>query len=422
MSSRTFTRLFGLLVAGVPLASGALHGQASQVVQCEKCHASRDFITGKGGGPQDTSLYVPAAILQDTRHRGLRCPDCHRGYEAGYPHRVATRVVPCQTCHEAEGRDWQASIHAANAASQGDAPTCVRCHGSHVVYGADDRRSPVYSLNVAALCGSCHADPRIIGTYFATAGKAQARTAVEQYFKTVHGNALTRDGLVVSATCNDCHGAHKVLPADSAESSVNRRNIPATCGACHVGVAEVYERSSHGQAYLSGRKNNEGHPAPVCVDCHTAHGIVRADQPQWLLGVVAECGSCHERLYETYFETYHGKVTRLGFTLAATCSDCHTAHDMRPASDQRSSVFPANRVATCARCHPAANENFARYRPHGDPRDRARYPVLFWTWLFMTALLAGVMLFFGTHTLLWLTRIVINRRRGVAAEPPGTGP
>ena len=202
---------------------------------------------------------------------------------------------------------------------------------------------------------------------------------------------------------------------------MNRRNIPATCGACHVGVAEVYERSSHGQAYLSGRKNNEGHPAPVCVDCHTAHGIVRADQPQWLLGVVAECGSCHERLYETYFETYHGKVTRLGFTLAATCSDCHTAHDMRPASDPRSSVFPANRVATCSRCHPAANENFARYRPHGDPRDRARYPVLFWTWLFMTALLAGVMLFFGTHTLLWLTRIVINRRRGAAAEPPGTG-
>jgi hypothetical protein len=48
--------------------------------------------------------------------------------------------------------------------------------------------------------------------------------------------------------------------------------------------------------------------------------------------------------------------------------------------------------------------------------------VLFWTWLFMTALLAGVMLFFGTHTLLWLTRIVINRMRGTAHETPGTGP
>ena len=418
MTARTRLRLAGLLAAAVVLPWRAGHGQAAPVVQCEKCHANRDFITGKAGGARDTSLYVPAALLQQSTHRGLACADCHRGYEAGYPHRVATRVVPCQTCHDHEGRDWAASIHAANAAAQGDAPTCVRCHGSHQVYAAADRRSPTHPLNVAAMCGSCHADPRITGTYFATPGKAQARTAVEQYFKTVHGNALTRDGLVVSATCNDCHGAHKVLPGDSAESSVNRRNIPATCGACHVGVVEVYQGSAHGQAYSQGRTNAEGHEAPVCVDCHTAHGIVRADQPQWLLGVVAECGSCHERLYETYFETYHGKVTRLGFTLAATCSDCHTAHDMRSATDQRSSVFPANLVATCARCHPKANENFARYRPHGDPRDRARYPVLFWTWLFMTALLAGVMVFFGTHTLLWLTRVVIDRVRGAPREAP----
>ncbi|HEY7686907.1 MAG TPA: multiheme c-type cytochrome [Gemmatimonadales bacterium] len=431
MFKRMFSLLLGVLAASVWLGTAA-HGQASQVVQCEKCHGSRDFMVGRASDPRDSALYVPAAILQDTRHSGLRCPDCHRGYEAGYPHRVATRVAPCQTCHENAGRDWEASIHAANAVSQGDAPNCVRCHGSHVVVGVADRRSPTHPLNVAALCGSCHADPRITGTYFATANKAQARTAVAQFHKTVHGNALTRDGLIVSATCNDCHGAHKVLPADSAASSVNRRNIPATCGACHVGVAEVYEQSAHGVAYRSGKKNIQGHEAPVCVDCHTAHGIVRADQPQWLLGVVAECGACHERLYETYFETYHGKVTRLGFTLAATCSDCHTAHDMRPASDSRSSVFPSNLVATCARCHPSANENFARYRPHGDPKDRAKDPQLFWAWLFMTTLLFGVLTFFGAHTILWLTRVAIDRVRGGRGaghpphagvpEPPGTEP
>lgn len=418
---RESARLSWLLAATVWFGSAGAYGQASRVVECEKCHGSRDFMLGRSGPPRDSSLYVPATILQDTRHRGLRCSDCHRGYEAGYPHQVANRVVPCQTCHEQEGGDWTASIHAANAASAGDAPTCVRCHGSHVVYGAADRRAPTHPLNVAALCGSCHADPRITGTYFATANKAQARTAVAEFYKTVHGNALTRDGLVVSATCNDCHGAHKVLPADSAASSVNRRNIPATCGTCHVGVAEVYEQSAHGLAYRSGRTNSQGHEAPVCVDCHTAHGIVRADQPQWLLGVVAECGTCHERLYETYFETYHGQVTRLGFDLAATCSDCHTAHDMRPASDPKSSVFPTNLVATCARCHPAAGQNFVGYRPHGDPKDRAKYPQLFWSWLFMTTLLAGVLGFFGIHTLLWLTRLAIDRaRRGRGAgEPPG---
>jgi nitrate/TMAO reductase-like tetraheme cytochrome c subunit len=265
---------------------------------------------------------------------------------------------------------------------------------------------------VAGLCGRCHADSRITGTYFATPDKERARTAVAHFHTTVHGTALTRAGLVVSATCNDCHRAHKVLPVDSSGSSVNRANIPATCGACHVGVAETYDSSAHGRAYRNGGATNTGHPAPVCVDCHSAHEIVRADQPQWLLGVVEECGTCHERLYETYFETYHGKVTRLGFNLAATCADCHTAHDMRPASDTRSSVYAENLVATCGRCHANANANFVRYQPHGDPKERTKYPLLFWTSLFMTTLLVSVMAFFLLHTLLWVTRLAINRRRG----------
>ena len=427
MSTRSFARRSSFVVAAMVLLGFAgSRGVAAQVVACERCHANRDFLGGRPGRARDTALYVPPTILADTRHRSLRCADCHRAYDAGYPHSAEARVVPCETCHEAAGRDWAASIHAPNAATSGDAPTCVGCHGSHSVYGKEDRRSPTHALNVAATCGRCHADPGIIGTYFSTADKAQARVAVAQFHKTVHGGALTRDGLVVSATCNDCHGAHKVLPADSAESSVSRRNIPATCGACHAGITEVYDASAHGLAYAAGDTTESGKGAPVCVDCHSAHEIVRADQPEWFLGVVQECGDCHERLYETYFETYHGKVTHLGSTLAATCSDCHTPHDMRPANDPQSSVHATNVVATCARCHPAANENFAGYYAHGDPRDRAGYPVLYWVWLFMTVLLVSVMTFFLIHTLLWLTRVAVERVRGGghrgAHAGAGTGP
>jgi hypothetical protein len=412
MFARSLVRPAWLAAATAFLAAAGAGTATAQGITCEKCHGNRDFLVGKGGPQGDSALYVPAGTLQDTRHASLRCAQCHVGYDAGYPHRATSRVVPCSTCHAAEGRDWDASIHAANSASTGDAPTCVGCHGSHTVYGAADRRSPTHPLNVAMMCGRCHADPRIIGTYFATADKTRARTAVAHFYKTVHGNALTGAGLVVSATCNDCHRAHKVLPADSTGSSVNRANIPATCGACHVGVVEAYDSSAHGAAYRTGGVTTTGHSAPVCVDCHSAHEIVRADQPQWLLGVVQECGTCHERLYETYFETYHGKVTRLGFNLAATCSDCHTAHNMRPASDTRSSVYAENLVATCGRCHSAANANFVRYQPHGDPKDRTKYPLLFWSWLFMTLLLVGTMSFFLLHTFLWLVRITINRLRG----------
>jgi class III cytochrome C family protein len=422
---RSLARWLGLAVTALAAArvTGAA-AQGAQVVECVKCHGNREFLAGKGGtSSRDSALYQPAGVLENSVHAGLQCSDCHRGFEAGYPHRVAAKVVSCQSCHEEAGRDWAASIHAANAAAQGDAPTCVGCHGSHTVYGTKDPKSPTYALNVAAMCARCHGDPRIIGTYFAAPGKEQGRIAAGQFPKSVHGVALSRAGLLVSATCSDCHRAHKILPADSAGSSVNRANIPATCGACHAGVLQVYDSSAHGPAYPAG-PGAGNRRRPVCVDCHSAHTIVRADQPQWLLAVVEECGTCHERLYRTYFETYHGKVTRLGFGLVAKCSDCHTAHNMRPASDPQSSVYPLNVVATCAQCHPKASQNFARYYPHGDPTQRSRYPLLYWARLFMRTLLFGVMAVFGVHTLLWLSRVVIDRARrgGGSGKDPGDQP
>ncbi len=417
--------LLGSLVCAQWWAGGLAaqaRGAKATAVECVKCHANRDFLVGKGKKPgEDTLLFVPPTILAGTAHDTLRCTSCHRGYEAGYPHQTSgPMVTPCQTCHEQEGKDWEQSVHAFNAETKGDAPTCVRCHGSHVIYPVKDARSTTYRLNVAAKCGSCHGDQHIIGTYFATPAKEQGRIATTQYPKSVHGVAMTRDGLVVSATCSDCHTAHKILPADSAASSVSRSNIPGTCGGCHSGLVRTFDASAHGPAYPE-QPGMDTTLRPVCVDCHSAHGIVRIDKPGWLIGVVGECGKCHKHLYETYFDTYHGKVTRLGFDVAAKCSDCHTAHDMRPATDPQSSVNPVNLVATCGRCHQGSNQNFIKYYPHGDPRQRLKYPKLYWPWLFMTTLLVGVMSFFGLHTALWVTRIVIDHRRGAGSSESEKG-
>ncbi len=414
-----------LLFALIAAAATAAPSAAQQgVVECQKCHADREFLVGKGGTlKSDSALFVPDSLLRSSRHAKLTCMECHPAFGGGYPHPdTAVVAKPCQSCHEREGEAWEQSIHAPNAVTKGDAPTCVTCHGSHHVLSADDPASPTYPLNVAKLCGSCHDDPAIIGEYFTAGNEAEARTAVKHYYQTVHGTAMTKSGLVVSATCNDCHGAHLILPPDSARSTVNRRNIPRTCGACHAGVVAAFDSSSHGQAYFSGEKTPSGHAAPVCVDCHTSHEIVPASDPVWFRGVVRECGTCHEDLYETYFETYHGQATELGSGLTAKCSDCHTAHSMLPPTDPQSSVYPANLVQTCGQCHPKANANFVQYYPHGDPQDRATYPGLFWVWVFMTTLLVGVFGFFGAHTLLWLVRLGVNRVRGRGDEPEGPAP
>ena len=416
--------VYGPAALGALAPASARAQQRDGVVECRNCHANREFLVGKGRpGMPDSLLFVPDSLLHDSKHAGLTCTSCHPAFAGGYPHRITTTIaVPCQSCHQKEGEDWAKSIHAPDAETRGNAPTCTTCHGTHHVLGAADPRSPTYPLNVAGLCGSCHANPKIVGTYFNQPKDTAARTAVNAYYKTVHGIAMTKAGLVVSATCNDCHGAHLILPPDSAQSTINRGHIAETCGKCHVGVLATFDSSSHGQALLTGAKTPSGHSAPVCVDCHPAHQIVSASDPVWFRGVVRECGSCHEHEYETYFETYHGQVTELGFGLTAKCSDCHTAHAMLPMTDPKSSTNPANLVATCGACHPEANANFVRYQPHGDPKNRAMFPRLFWTWLFMTTLLVSVFAFFGAHTLLWLGRLILNRVRGRTnggAHPPG---
>jgi len=409
----------GLSLAAPRPAVAQDGGSASpQVVECTKCHGDRDLMSSNATTTRRASvLFVTRTALDSSVHRSLACTDCHRGFEAGFPHQVSQVVVPCSTCHEQEGRDWAASIHARNAETVGDAPTCVGCHGSHRIRAASDPQSPTYPLNVAGLCSRCHADPTIIGRYFTGPAQEEARVAATAFPKSVHGIALTRDGLVVSATCSDCHRAHFILPADSPRSSVNRANIPQTCGTCHAGVVKVFEASAHGPDYPPQPGIAVGHQRPVCIDCHSAHEIVRADRPAWQRSTIQKCGNCHEHLYETYFETYHGQVTEVGSNLAAKCSDCHTPHNMRSPSDPESTVYPANLVQTCGQCHEGANANFVKYYPHGDPTQRARYPRLYWPWLLMTALLVGVMSFFVLHSVLWLIRNALEHAG--TGSPPG---
>ncbi len=406
-------------------SSGAQEPPVEPDYDCTRCHSDPLFLEGKTETPEgDAALLVPPDLVLGSRHAELACTACHLEQgETGYPHSASVVAVQCGSCHEAEGQDWLASIHARNLADEGDGATCVDCHRAHDVYAADDRRSLTYPLNVAELCGSCHADPDIVGTYFALPEKADAREAVATYYETVHGVALTRAGLTVSAACNDCHEGHRVLSSDSPDASTHREQLTETCGACHQGVRDSWEQSAHGVAYREGTTAPNGRPAPSCADCHSSHAVVRAVTEEWFVGVVDECGDCHEHLYDTYFETYHGKVTRLGYGMTAKCSDCHTPHEMYPADDERSSVHPNNLVATCARCHPTANDNFAQYYPHGDPTDRENYPDLYWTWRFMSTLLAGVFLFFGIHTVLWIIRLMINRARGLGHDGgPRSGP
>ena len=107
--------------------------------------------------------------------------------------------------------------------------------------------------------------------------------------------------------------------------------------------------------------------------------------------------------------------------MAATCSDCHGAHGIEPASVPTSRVAEANLVETCGDCHPKARPAFVQYDAHPDPMDRDRNPVLFYSFWFMNSLLIGTLTVFGLHTILWWIRATIDRRRGVTHHTGGGG-
>jgi hypothetical protein len=123
-----------------------------------------------------------------------------------------------------------------------------------------------------------------------------------------------------------------------------------------------------------------------------------------------QCGRCHEAIAKTYFDTYHGKVSQLGYTKTAKCYDCHGAHDILAIADPQSHLSRQNVVATCQKCHAGATRKFAGYLTHATHHDPQKYPFLFWTFWGMTSLLVGTFFLGGIHTLLWLPRALQMKR------------
>ncbi|MEZ4386049.1 MAG: cytochrome c3 family protein [Candidatus Krumholzibacteriia bacterium] len=367
--------------------------------ECLACHGKPDLTTERDG--QTISLYVDASEYHDSVHRNTTCAQCHTGATPNHKERACATVsdqVDCSICHADQVNLFNESTHGTLLArGDQDAPRCVTCHGTHGVRAHTDPASPSYVSNIAGMCATCHG----------TGGKADLRYEgvdkgmVENYAASVHGQAVQKSGLVVSATCTDCHTSHHMLPADDIRSTINRASIAGTCAKCHEGILEEFKTSIHftGEA-------PKGERLPMCNDCHSSHEITKTDAQGFMREIVSTCGHCHEDVTESYFETFHGKVVKLGYTDTAKCQDCHGAHNILPPSDRNSTLSRENIVATCAQCHSGSHRQFAGYLTHATHHDKDKYPFIHYTWLFMTALLVGTFIFFGIHTLLWLPRSI----------------
>jgi predicted CXXCH cytochrome family protein len=381
-------------------------GMADQ--DCLRCHANPELKVSRNG--KVVSLLANKDELTHSRHARIACVQCHTGGDPADAVRACRTIaarVDCSVCHAEVVDQYRESRHG-QLFAQGspDAPACVDCHSPHGTQSRNDSTSPTFSRNVPALCARCHRT----GQKAAVRYQGAQKNIVENYLESIHGQGLMQAGLTVTADCADCHTPHHELPAADPRSSVNRANVARTCSKCHRGIYDLFTASVHSPSVSRTAKN-----LPTCSDCHSAHGIQRTDLSNFRLHIMDQCGRCHQKIAETYFDTFHGKVSKLGYLSTAKCYDCHGSHDILPVTDPHSRLSRANIVQTCGKCHTGSHRQFAGYLTHATHHDPKRYPLLFYTFWGMATLLVGTLTLAGTHTALWLHRSLAEGRPEEAA-------
>ena len=369
---------------------------------CIRCHSDQNLHKTVDG--EDVSLFVDTETLFSSAHSTIACVKCHVTVSnSRNPVCLGSGKVDCAMCHSEPVDNYEMSEHGKqHAQGNANAPYCTDCHGDHDTLLKEDLNSPSFKRNIPDLCGRCHRE----GEQAAVAYQGNEHEIVENYTMSIHGKGLLESGLIVTATCVDCHSSHLELSVSDPASSVYPDNIAQTCSNCHLGIYEEFKSSIH-SPYVT----ETDEKLPVCNDCHMSHTINRVDVGDFRQEIIDQCGRCHMDVTDTYFDTFHGKVSHLGATETARCYDCHGSHNILPPSEPASMLSRQNVVETCKTCHPNSNRQFVGYLTHATHHDRDKYPILYYTFWFMTYLLTGVFTFFGLHTMLWLPRALHEKRK-----------
>lgn len=258
-------------------------------ISCAGCH---------GGDPTSDDMEV--SMSPDSGFIGVPvreeipqlCGRCHSDPE--YIRQFNPRLPTDQLSR------YQTSGHGRRL-EQGDtrAATCVDCHGTHGILSARDARSPVYSLNIPATCGTCHADQQYMEPY------GIPTSQVSDYRQSVHGIALLDRGDQAAPACNDCHGNHGASPP----------GVPAVgfvCGQCHANNRELFQESPHQEIFsLLG--------LPECEACHGNHRIEHPTEAMLSPSEENVCLDCHAEDSDPYMRSLamYEQITNLRKQIAS---------------------------------------------------------------------------------------------------------
>jgi len=317
------------------------------------CHEDHSLIKVKQG--KNISLYVNKNILLNSVHKKVTCAGCHKDAAvAEFPHLENLKPVDCGTCHKNAQMQYFGGIHGqAFKLNAPYAPDCKECHGQHDVLSHTNPNSRTYKMNIPLLCGKCHKEGSPVGRLY----NINEHNILENYSEGIHGQGMYKKGLVVTATCNDCHENHLILPHTSPNSSINNNRIAKTCMKCHAKIEQVHLK-------VIKRELWEKQPGaiPSCNDCHPPHIVKVAKTEE--AGVSQVCINCHEK--DNIFKTENGKKISLKVSRTdiqnsvhknIACTKCHSDINVEMVKNKEKQCKNIKKV-DCSNCHQQESEQY----------------------------------------------------------------
>ena len=228
--------------------------------------------------------------------------------------------------------------------------------------------------------------------------RRQAACVVRTTSTACTARRVAKGGLAVAATCADCHGPHKVLPAkDPALDASTARTSPTPAANAMPASPRRIAASIHGQLLAKGDAERAGlHRLP-----HRPRDHAAPTRPAFKLDIVNECGTCHDKpapgraprrsLYETYRRSYHGQVTSLGLHARRAVQRLPRRPRHPAASPIRISRLHArqSRRRPAGKCHKKADREVRRSSSRTPIiATPARYPMLHGVWLYFVIMMS----------------------------------
>ena len=206
------------------------HRSPMPPVDCTRCHSGDEAQAAlKAQAGREAPLDQHSEVKRHGAKGLPTCVQCHGTHDIKAPadpgsHLGRERIGDsCGTCHPMVAVHYRESVHGRAAlAGNPDVPTCSACHPEH----ARHKVNGVLQEGVVAKCTSCHEDPGLQHKY------AIPGNRLASYLGSYHG-AATELGDSRTADCASCHENHHILPSKDPRSSINRANLPKTCGHCH---------------------------------------------------------------------------------------------------------------------------------------------------------------------------------------------